>query len=374
MSENNDLPDNLTSPPTFLDVDETDLQKVTTIKALSKLLENKNNRISKPPEKQAEIEQQQLDLFVADLLDYTLKDDTSTMEAPLFSLSTKPDLEAWKWISPDGKKWLEVTPSTKGRATIHDKDLLIYLSSQLVAAMNLAIKQGDKLPGRRIRFTPHDFFVATGKDTGGRAYANIESMIDRLEGTRLKTNIEIGNIDRRTSFGLIESASYLLEKDRKNKNGEPRLTSIEITLSKWLYSALERKNILTISPRYFQLRKPLEKRLYELARRHVGDQAEWDIEESNLLKKTGSKAELREFRRMLKEIIADDNIPEYRISINKRLGKTMCKFYQKNPTKFALAYSKKNSPKKPTARALRKPRYGADGEPTIDTKQADLPL
>ncbi len=63
---------------------------------------------------------QQLDLFVADLLDYNLKDDTATMEAPLFSLSTKPDLDPWKWFSPDKKKWLEVTPSTKGRATIHD--------------------------------------------------------------------------------------------------------------------------------------------------------------------------------------------------------------------------------------------------------------
>ncbi|WP_395009164.1 replication initiator protein A [Undibacterium sp.] len=369
MSENkNDaLPKDIISPPTFLDVDDTDLAKVTTIKALNKLLAAKETRTIESYETQAVADQQQLDLFVADLLDYSLKDDTSTMEAPLFSLSTKPDLDAWRWVSPDGKKWLEVTPSTKGRATIHDKDLLIYLASQLVAAMNIATKREEKLPGRRIRFTPHDFFVATGKDTGGRSYTNIESTIDRLEGTRIKTNIEIGNIDRRNSFGLIESASYLLEKD---KDGDQRLTSIEITLSKWLYSALERKNILTISPRYFQLRKPLAKRLYELARRHVGDQAEWEIEESNLSVKAGSKAELREFRRMVKEIISDDNIPEYRIIVEKKLGKTIYKFYQKNPTKLALAFNKKNKPKGRTY----KPRYGADGEIATDIKQTELPI
>jgi plasmid replication initiation protein len=295
-------------------------------------------------EEQHKADMRQLDLFVANLLHYNLKDDMATMEAPLFSLSTKPDMDTWKWISPDKKKWLEVTPSSIGRATIHDKDLLIYLTSQLVAAMNDAARCGTKIPGRRIRFTLHDFLIATGRDTAGKSYTSVESTIDRLSGTRLKTNIEMGNIDRRSSFGLIERADYIIETDFK---GNKRMKSIEISLSEWLYRALEQKNILTITPHYFTLRKPLEKRLYELARKHVGEQPEWLIKEDNLLEKTGSKANIREFRRMLAAIINDDSVPDYRMAKHKSdKGENMVRFYQKSAKKLALAYAKKAEPRK----------------------------
>lgn len=299
----------------------------------------------------------QLDLFVANLLDYNLKDDTATMEAPLFSLSTKPDMDTWKWVSADKKKWLEVTPSSLGRATIHDKDLLIYLTSQLVAAMNEAARTSTKMPGRRIRFTLHDFLIATGRDTGGKAYAGVEDMIDRLSGTRLKTNIEMGNLDRRTSFGLIERADYIIETAA---DGSKRMTSIEITLSEWLYRALEQKNVLTITPLYFELRKPLEKRLYELARKHVGDQKKWSIKEDNLLEKTGSKANIREFRRMLRAIINDDSIPDFRMVLRAN-GKeeTMVHFEQKNGNKVPKIEAEKRKPKKATE-TEQKPSNGPD--------------
>lgn len=298
--------------------------------------------VQKKGQQQADV--RPLDLFVANLLDYRLKDDVATMEAPLFSLSTKPDMDTWKWISPDKKKWLEVTPSSIGRATIHDKDLLIYLTSQLMAAMNDAARSGTKMPGRCIRFTLHDFLIATGRDTAGKSYASVESTIDRLSGTRLKTNIEMGNIDRRSSFGLIERADYIIETDIK---GNKRMKSIEISLSEWLYRALEQKKILTITPYYFTLRKPLEKRLYELARKHVGEQPEWLIKEVNLLEKTGSKANIREFRRMLTAIINDDSVPDYRMAKHKSdKGENMVRFYQKSAKKLALAYAKKVEPRK----------------------------
>lgn len=301
-----------------------------------------NNDVDKEGPHQANMHQ--LDPFVANLLGYKLKDDTATMEAPLFSLSTKPDMDTWKWISPDKKKWLEVTPSSIGRATIHDKDLLIYLTSQVMAAMNDAARCSTKMPSRRVRFTLHDFLIATGRDTAGKSYANVESTIDRLSGTRLKTNIEMGNIDRRSSFGLIERADYIIETD---VNGIKRMKSIEITLSEWLYRTLEQKNILTITPHYFMLRKPLEKRLYEIARKHVGEQSEWFIKEDNLREKTGSKANIREFRRMLTAIIDDDNIPDYRMATHRsEKGENMVRFYQKSIKKLALASAKKTEPKK----------------------------
>lgn len=339
--------------PEFIDIEDEDASTLPPLVRRVKAMARKAQATKIVHEEgQHQAGMQQLDLFVANLLDYNLKDDMATMEAPLFSLSTKPDMDTWKWISPDKKKWLEVTPSSIGRATIHDKDLLIYLTSQLNSAMNDAQRCGTKMPGRRIRFTLHDFLIATGRDTAGKSYTSVESTIDRLSGTRLKTNIEMGNIDRRSSFGLIERADYIIETDSK---GNKRMTSIEVSLSEWLYRALEQKNILTITPHYFSLRKPLEKRLYELARKHVGEQPEWIIMEDNLLVKSGSKANIREFRRMLIAIIDDDIIPDYRMARYKSdKGENMVRFYQKSTKKLALAYAKKAEPKK-IASPRRKP-------------------
>ncbi|MEB0083899.1 replication initiator protein A [Glaciimonas sp. Gout2] len=309
-------------------------------------------------EEQHKANMHQLAPFVANLLGYTLKDDTATMEAPLFSLSTKPDMDTWSWISPDKKKWLEVTPSSIGRATIHDKDLLIYLTSQVVAAMNDAARCSAKMPSRCIRFTLHDFLIATGRDTAGKSYASVKSTIDRLSGTRLKTNIEMGNIDWRTSFRLIEPTDHVIEMDI---NGIKRTKSIEITLSEWLYRALERKKILTITPHYFMLRKPLEKRLYEIARKHVGEQSEWFIKEDNLRAKTGSKANIREFRRMLNAIIDDDNIPDYRMATRRsEKGENMVRFYPKSAKKIALAYAKEGKSEHTTHCAISQRRNISD--------------
>lgn len=61
------------------------------------------------------------DFFLADMFDYAMKDDGATMEAPIFTLATKPDLSIWTWESKDKSKSIKVTPSVLGRATQFDK-------------------------------------------------------------------------------------------------------------------------------------------------------------------------------------------------------------------------------------------------------------
>lgn len=352
------MPNQIIAPATteFLDVEED--TETATLSPLAKRVAamGKRARTAKTIETSALAptvnqiaDMRQLDLFVADLLDYNLKDDMATMEAPLFSLSTRPDMETWRWISSDKKKWLEVTPSSKGRATIHDKDLLIYITSQLVAAMNESQKSGSKMPGRRVRFIVYDFLLATKRDTSGRAYELFELMVDRLSGTRLKTNIEMGNLDRRSSFGLIEQADYIISTDSK---GNKRMKSVEVTISEWLYRALEMKNILTINDEYFSLRKPLERRLYEVARKHVGNQSDWIISEKLLFEKSGSNSNIREFRRMLKAIILDNCIPDYSLVRCQSDDSKIC-IYQKDPIKFSLGLSKKTKAATAISKAAR---------------------
>ncbi len=92
------------------------------------------------------------------------------------------------------------------------------------------------------------------------------------------------------------------------------MVSVSVTLSEWLYRAVLGRSVLTLSRDYFRLRRPLERRIYELARKHCGRQPSWRISVDTLLKKSGSASPRRVFRAMLREIIKADHLPDYRLS------------------------------------------------------------
>ena len=60
--------------------------------------------------------------FVADIFDALPKDDLGSMEHPMFSLSTRPDLRILAYAH-NGVE-ITVTPSVRGLATIHDLSLI----------------------------------------------------------------------------------------------------------------------------------------------------------------------------------------------------------------------------------------------------------
>ena len=70
----------------------------------------------------------QPDFFVCDIFDAAPKGDIASMEHPIFSVATKPDLKSRRY--QNGALWLEVKPSGEGLATVHDRDILIYCISQ----------------------------------------------------------------------------------------------------------------------------------------------------------------------------------------------------------------------------------------------------
>lgn len=247
------------------------------------------------------------DFFLADLFDYALKDDGATMEAPIFTLATKPDLSIWQWTSKDGNKSIKVAPSVLGRATQFDKDVLIYVVSQLTEALNRG--REDAL-NRTVRFTVYDYLVTTNRGVGGDDYRRLQEAFERLAGTRITTDIKTGGERVKEGFGIIDTWR-IIEKSREDE----RMIAVEITLSRWLYNAVQAFEVLTIHPDYFRLRKPLARRLYELARKHCGHQTSWAIGLDLLREKSGSKATLREFRRAVRAIEADDSLPEYRVVV-----------------------------------------------------------
>ena len=239
--------------------------------------------------------------FVCDVFDASPKDDLGTMEHPIFSLSTKPDRRILSY-EHNGTQ-IQVTPSVRGRATIHDKDILIYCVSQLMAAVN-----AGRVISRTLQLKAHDLLLATGRDTSGDGYTRLRDAFERLAGTRITTNLTTGGIEVTKGFGLIESWEII----RKAKGG--RMVSVMVTLSEWLFRAVESKSVLTLNRDYFALRKPLERRIYELARKHCGRQPEWQIGLSTLHKKAGSAAPLRVFRAAVRKTISEGRLPDYTLS------------------------------------------------------------
>lgn len=233
------------------------------------------------------------DFFVCDIVDAAVKGDTASMEHPVFSLSKRPDLKVRRY--ENGDNWIEIRPSVKGLATVFDRDILIYCISQLVAAVN-----AGRPIGRVLRLRAHDLMVATNRDTSGRGYLQLREAMERLQGTQIVTNVRTAGRETTKIFSLVKEATMVRE------TWDGRLQEVEVELSEWVYRAVEAQEVLTLDRRYFQLAKPLERRLYELARKHVGQQSLFKIGLEKLRLKCGSQSTLKEFRRLLQAIIEDD--------------------------------------------------------------------
>jgi hypothetical protein len=88
---------------------------------------------------------------------------------------------------------------------------------------------------------------------------------------------------------------------------------VEIKLSDWVFNAIRGQEVLTLHRDYFRLGKPLERRVYELARKHCGRQTTWQISLDTLLKKSGSQSPIKRFRQHVKEMALHDHLPDYRL-------------------------------------------------------------
>ena len=243
----------------------------------------------------------QHDLFICDVADAVLKDVMQHMEHPFYSLSKKPETTVKHYRN--GPHWLEITPSVKGLATIYDKDILIYCISQIMAKL----KQGEAVTAR-VRINSHELLIFTNRGTSGREYQALLDALDRLEGTRIRTNIVTGDEEQNDSFGLIDASSI-----RRKHGLDGRLLWCEVKLSEWVFNAIKNEEVLTLHRDYFRLRKPIERRVYELARKHCGQQKTWRISLPKLLLKTGSQSPEKRFRQMVKLLAKHDHLPDYQV-------------------------------------------------------------
>ena len=246
----------------------------------------------------------QHDLFICDASDVVLKDVMQHMEHPFYSLSKKPETAVRRYVH--NGHWLEITPSVKGLATIYDKDILIYCISQIMHKL----KQGEPV-SQRVRINSRDLLIFSNRGTSGRDYMALVEALDRLEGTRIRTNIVTGDEEQMDGFGLIDASSI-----RRKHGLDGRLLWCEVKLSDWVFSAIRAQEVLTLHRDYFRLRKPLERRVYEIARKHCGQQDIWKIGLALLLKKTGSQSPEKRFRQMIRHLAQHDHLPDYHVEFD----------------------------------------------------------
>ncbi len=249
------------------------------------------------------------DFFILDVSDAAPKDDMASMEHPVFSLSVKPDMRELEYRH-DNKR-VVVVPSGKGLATIMDKDIVLFCISKLVRELN----EGNEI-SPWVELTAHEAMVATNWRTNRESYQRFEDALDRLRGTTIKTDIPTGDHRQTKGFGLIDE----YEITRRDEDGEAsvfgRMTKVRVKLSDWTFRAVQGMEVLTIDPQYFRLRRPLERRIYELARKHAGDQGHaFKIGLDKLQKKVGSNSPQKKFKFFVKQIAQDGHIPEYDVEL-----------------------------------------------------------
>ena len=180
------------------------------------------------------------DFFACDIFEAltTFKDDMASMEHPVFSLSTKPDMRILHY--EHNGNTITIKPTSDGLPTIFDKDILLYCASYLRAAIN----RGE-IPSQRVRFAAYDFFVSTNRLTTGQYYQNFEDCLNRLRGTTINTNIKTGNVTIVSGFGLIDSWNAI------KRDNQERAVAVEIKVSDWFYNAILANELLTINRDYF---------------------------------------------------------------------------------------------------------------------------
>lgn len=249
----------------------------------------------------------QKDFFIADIFDaLPIKNDRHTMEHPFFALSTKPDIRTVHY-ERNGVA-IKMNPHSElGLPTMFDKDILLYCGSLIISELQ---KNPSELPPKKLRFSCHDLLITTNRHTNDVAYQQLKNAFERLKGVSITTDIKTNNIRETAGFGILDNWR-IIEKSNDNR----RMVRIEVTLSDWFYNALIAKEVLTINRDYFRLRKGLERRLYEIARKHCGYQSEWKVNLSTLHEKSGSRSPLKYFRFQIREIIINDSkekhFPDY---------------------------------------------------------------
>tara|TARA_R110002096_G_scaffold361455_1_gene554552 strand:- start:374 stop:1258 length:885 start_codon:yes stop_codon:yes gene_type:complete len=245
----------------------------------------------------------QFDLFIASASEVSPKEHRDLMARNWFSLAKQKRTEPIEHTF--GENWVKITgDDSYGIATIFDNDVLLFVISQYMSAIN------NNIPtGRRFQFTGYEYFKFIGKNKfGGKGYDDLWRALERLHHTFVETNIRMDNSNRHHSFNWLSEIKQV--KDGNTHKG------YEIVIPDWLYeSVVEKKIVLTLDDDYFKIRGGLERWLYLFARKSSGyNTGGWSEGLFSIYQKSGSKSSFSEFKRSISAIIKRGGVLGYKIS------------------------------------------------------------
>ena len=259
----------------------------------------------------------------------------STLAYPFFVLKNQCDTRDIEFCGKDGFV-TRISPGKNGLPNMFDKDIVVY-------AISIAVRTGE----RDVEFLARDFLDETGRSFSGFHYMSFKKSLSKLLDIKIETNLRSGKNAKTSNCGkrIIRNAmssehllhEIYIEETESKKTGK-RVTAIKVRLSNFLWNAVKDKSdILTLSSQYFAIKKPYEKRLYEVARQFCGNSDESKSLSIDILQqRMGAKTSEKLFKYTLKKICRNNNLPDYDVEMRENTRKIAFSFnpgkdYNPNP-------------------------------------------
>lgn len=266
----------------------------------------------RPPESD-----RQPDFLVPGLYDVATKDNRSMMDVAIYRLS-KRDTQAGRVIRHElSDGYVEVTAGPYGMASVWDYDIVLMMISHLTESMNLFNAGRGQMPGRI--FVPHltDITKFCRRAKGGRQADEIEAALDRLKGTTIKSVRVSRSRNGKGTEREVESEGLIARYKVVSRTDNGKVSAIEIEAPNWIYNEITtgpRPDVLTVHPDYFLIDLGLGRFVYRLARRAAGKtHAKWSFK--TIYERSGSTGTFKEFSRMMRGLIAANDLPEYSLKM-----------------------------------------------------------
>lgn len=165
-------------------------------------------------------------------------------------------------------------------------------------------------------FTPHvsDILKFCQRGDGGNQSKGIESALDRLKGTTIKSVLHRPSRNSKCVTREVKSESLISGYRVLSETVSGRIDRIEIEAPSWIYRQVIDSHgtaVLTVNQDYFLIDSAVARFIYRLARRAAGNSsAKWGVK--TIYERSGMTS-FKEFRRILRRLIRADNLPEYHL-------------------------------------------------------------
>lgn len=254
----------------------------------------------------------QRDFFAPMLYDVGARDNRNVMDVAVFRLSKsqKRANTVIRYDLPDG--FVEVSSGPHGMASVWDYDIVLMAVSHLTEAMNQYRAGKRDKPSQTFR--PHigDLLKFCRRENGGNQKDAVVGALQRLSTTYVaieRPNLQTGKLE--TDGENLIARSKTISNPRTKK-----VEYVEIKIADWMYKEITqglKPDVLTVHPDYFLSESGIGRFLYRLARKAAGkDTAVWSFK--TIYTRSGSQGSVKEFNRLLRDLIAANDLPEYAIA------------------------------------------------------------